>query len=136
MFEEEQGTEDSTQQAVLNRRNNFLPPGGRGASRHPPICLVPSHGTMSESLSAAGGPSGSVSRNWTEIFLFFFSLSPLLISFSLALSVLTPKYAAEAVIGFPPSAVSGVPPGMQGVMGICDEWGMPESNKNRAMLVE
>ncbi len=48
-------------------------------------CPVPSHGTASESLSAGWGPSGSVSGNRDEIYLFFFFLSRLCLSSSFRL---------------------------------------------------
>ncbi len=58
--------------------------------------------------SAGWGPSGSVSGNRTEIFIFFSSLPSLIsvtphpsVSFSLASSVLTPRYAAAALTGSP-----------------------------------
>ncbi len=59
--------------------------------------------------SAGWGPSGSVSGNRTEIFfIFFFSLPSLVsvtphpsVSFSLASSVLTPRYATAALTGSP-----------------------------------
>ncbi len=80
-----------------------------------------------------------------RIFLFFFSSLPSLVSvsphpsvsFSLASSVLTPRYATAAVIGSPPreGGRGGVERSL-GSMGVCDELGGAESRGNGARPVE
>ncbi len=75
-------------------------------------CPVPSHGTASKSRSAGWGPSGSVSGNRTEMFFFFFFFSLFAVtphpsvSFSLASSVLTPRYAVAALTDSPQESPS------------------------------
>ncbi len=85
-------------------------------------------------------------------FLLFFSSLPSLVSvtphpsvsFSLASSVLTPRYAAAALTGSPQERGEGgsraqsreYPPGLRGAMGVCDEWGGAESRGNGARPVE
>ncbi len=85
-----------------------------------------------------------------DIFFFLF-LSPLSrplsllilpVSFSLASSVLTPRYAVAALTG-PPlggggsrAQSRGYPPACEGAMGVWDEWGRGESRGNGARPVE
>ncbi len=71
-------------------------------------CPVPSHGTASEPLSWLRTERQCVREPDRDFFFFFFSLSPLSsvtphpsVSFSLASSVLTPRYAAAALTGSP-----------------------------------
>ncbi len=105
MFGEEQGTGDSLP-AAFDRRSHRRPPGGGGASGRPP--------KMSRTIAWH--------REWTAQLVedraavcpgtgprFFFSSLPSLVSvtphpsvsFSLASSVLTPRYAAAALTGSP-----------------------------------
>ncbi len=76
-------------------------------------CPVPSHGTASEPLSWLRTERQCV-REPDRDFLFFSSLPSLVsvtphpsVSFSLALSVLTPRYAAAALTGLPPGEGGG-----------------------------
>ncbi len=105
MFGEEQGTGDSLP-AALDRRSHRRPPGGGWASGHPPkmSSTIAWHRELAAQLieDRAAVCPGTGPR-------FFFSSLPSLVSvtphpsvsFSLASSVLTPRYAAAALTGSP-----------------------------------
>ncbi len=112
-------------------------------------CPVPSHGTASEPLSWLRTERQCVREPDRD---FFFSSLPSLVSvtphpsvsFSLASSVLTPRYAAAALTGSPQergeggsrAQSRGYPPCLRGAMGVCGEWGGAESRGNGARPVE
>ncbi len=102
MFGEEQGTGDSLP-AALDRRSHRRPPGGGGASGRPPkmSSTIAWHREWAAQLveERAAVCPGTGPR-------FFFSSLPSVtphpsVSFSLASSVLTPRYAAAALTGSP-----------------------------------
>ncbi len=107
MFGEEQGTGDSLP-AALDRRSHRRPPGGGWASGRPPkmSSTIAWHREWAAQLveDRAAVCPGTGPR----FFIFFSSLPSLVsvtphpsVSFSLASSVLTPRYAAAALTGSP-----------------------------------
>ncbi len=106
MFGEEQGMGDSLP-AALDRRSHRRPPGGGGASGPPP--------KMSSTIAWHREWTAQLVEDRLAVcpgtgprFLFYFSLPSLFsvtphpsVSFSLASSVLTPRYAAAALTGSP-----------------------------------
>ncbi len=103
MFGEEQGTGDSLP-AALDRRSHRRPPGGRGASGRPPkmSSTIAWHREWTAQLVE---DREAVCPGTGPRFFFFLSLVSVTphpsVSFSLASSVLTPRYAAAALKGSP-----------------------------------
>ncbi len=111
MFGEEQGTGDSLP-AALDRRSHRHPPGGGWASGRPPkrSSTIAWHREWAAQLveDRAAVCPGTGPRYLFIFFILFFSLPSLVsvtphpsVSFSLASSVLTPRYAAAALTGSP-----------------------------------
>ncbi len=109
---EEQGTGDSLP-AALDRRSHRRPPGGGGASGRPPkrSSTIAWHREWAAQLveDRAAVCPGTGPRFFFSSLPSLFSVTPHpSVSFSLASSVLTPRYAAAALTGSPRERRGGV----------------------------
>ncbi len=136
MSGEEQGTGDSLP-ATLDRRSHRRPPGGGGAlGRTPKMSSTIAWHREWEPLSWLRTERQRV-REPDRDFFFFSSLPSLVsvsphpsVSFSLASSVLTPRYAAAALTG-PPGWVGGWEGGREGGGSRAQSRGYPPACEGR-----